>query len=512
MQGGRIVAVGRTSELAEAFSGFRRIDLGGRPVLPGFVDCHIHLAAYGISLSRIDLQPARTLREAVEIVAGAVRQAQPGAWIRGRGWDKNPWPEQRFPAKEDVDPISADHPVALSSKDGHLLWVNSPALRAAGINAQTPNPTGGEIGRNAHGEPTGILKENATRLIWSAVPQVDERTVERGVVDGIAAMHRLGIVGVHNFVGTDAHEGAVTFAALQRLESQGALKVRVWSTVSESAFEDIASTGLRTGVGNEWLRTGPVKIFADGALGSQTASMLEPYNGQPRSVGIATHTAQELADLVARAVGSGFWCAIHAIGDRANRWVLDAYETNLQASRRLGARHRIEHVQLLHPDDLPRLARLQVVASMQPIHATSDREIAERYWGRRSRYAYAWRSLRDRRTALAFGSDAPVETPNVLKGLYAAVTRRREGEPRGVAWYPEEALPVDQAIHGYTMGAAYSSGEEDHRGTLSVGKLADFVVLNRDILLSDPDALLQARVDATVIGGEIVYGAATLLN
>jgi predicted amidohydrolase YtcJ len=505
VQDGRIVAVGRTNELLEAFGGFRRIDLGGRPVVPGFVDCHIHLASYGISLHRIDLQPARSLRDAVTLVAAAVGRARPGVWIRGRGWDKNRWPEQQFPTKEDLDPISVEHPIALSSKDGHLLWVNSAALRVAGIDPQTPDPAGGEIARNARGEPTGILKEEATRLVWNAVPPADAHTVEQGILDAAVAIHRLGIVGVHSFVGTDASEGSVAFSAFQRLQAQAGLKLRVWITLPASALDDAAGVGLHTGFGNEWLRVGPVKVFADGTLGSQTASMLEPFDGQPRNAGIAVHTADELADLVARAVSGGFWCAVHAIGDRANRAVLDAYETHWNASQRLGARHRIEHVQLLHPDDFPRLARLQVIASMQPIHATSDRDIAERYWGRRSRYAYAWRSLRDCGTVLAFGSDAPVETPDVFQGLYAAVTRRRGDEPDGEPWYPEEALTIDEAIRGYTVGAAYASGEEDHRGTLTVGKLADFAVLNHDVLQAGPEGLLQARVVATVIGGAIVY-------
>jgi len=217
------------------------------------------------------------------------------------------------------------------------------------------------------------------------------------------------------------------------------------------------------------------------------------------------YTREELTQLVERAVAGGFWCAIHAIGDRANRWVLDAYDAQAEASGHLGARHRIEHVQLLHPDDLPRLARLRVVASMQPIHATSDRDIAERYWGGRSRYAYAWRSLLDHGAVLAFGSDAPVETPDVLQGVYAAVTRRRAGEPHGASWYPQEALTLDEAFRAYSVGAAYASGQEGSRGTLTAGKVADFAVLDHDVMQAPPEILLDTRVEATVIGGEVVY-------
>ncbi len=504
----RVVATGRSADLQDSCAGFPRVDLGGRTVVPGFVDSHIHLPSCGITLHQVDLRGAPSLAEAVGLVAAAVRRARPGTWVRGRGWNKNTWPEQRFPAKGDLDPISPDHPVALSSRDGHLLWVNSAALRLAGIDQRTPNPSGGEIPRDGRGQPHGLIKEEARRLIWKVMPPVDDETIEQGILTAADAMHRLGIVGVHSFVGTEAYEGAPAFAAYQRLQARGTLRLRVWITLPVHALADAVGSGLRTGFGNEWLRVGPVKIFADGTLGSQTASMLEPFDGQPGNTGIAIYTRDELADLVGRAVAGGFWCAVHAIGDRANRWVLDAYETHADASRHLGARHRIEHVQILHPDDLPRLAHLRVVASMQPIHATSDRDVAERYWGRRSQYAYAWRSLLDRGTVLAFGSDAPVETPDVLQGVYAAVTRRRATAADGTSWYPQEALTIDDALRAYTVGAAYASGQEDSRGTLAVGKLADFAVLDRDIMRAPPEALLHTRVEATAIGGKIVYAGA----
>jgi len=502
---GRIVAAGRTDEVREAFSSFRRVDLGGRTVVPGFVDSHIHLPSYGIGLRRVDLHAARTLHDAVALVAAAVKGERAGAWVRGRGWDKNVWPEGRFPTKEDLDPVSPDHPVALSSKDGHLLWVNSAALHLAGIDRRTPDPPGGEIARGARGEPTGIFKEEATRLIWRAVPRDDAELVERGIIDATAVLHRWGIVGVHNFVGADADDGSAALAAFRRLRARGVLKLRVWAALPLTVLDAAPDPPMRTGSGDAWLRIGPVKVFADGTLGSQTASMLEPFDGPPGNVGIAIHDREALGAIVRRAVEGGYWCAIHAIGDRANRAALDAYQATLGASRRAGARHRIEHVQLLHPDDLPRLARLGVIASMQPVHATSDRDMAERYWGTRSRFAYAWRALRDCGTLLAFGSDAPVETPDVFAGLYAAVTRRRAGEPDGASWHPEQALTVADALRAYTVGPAFASGEEAARGTLGVGRLADFAVIDRDLLQVAPEEILHARVDATAIGGELVY-------
>ncbi len=501
---GRIVAAGASSDLAGASGRAVRVDLSGRTVLPGFIDSHIHLAGYGFSLERLDLQAARTLGEAVALVAGAVVRHPPGGWVLGRGWDRNVWPERRLPTRADLDPVSPRHPVALASKDGHLLWVNSLALRLARIGRQTSDPPGGEIVRDAGGEPSGVLKERATDLIWRVVPPPDETAVERAVVRAAAALHERGIVGVHAMVGTDPAEGEATLRACRRLAERGRLRVRVWVAMPAGVLDD-AADGLRTGQGDGWVRVGPVKIFADGTLGSQTASMLEPFEGQPHNTGIAVYGRDELTELVGRAVQAGWWCAVHAIGDRAVRWTLDAFQRHEAATRRQGLRHRIEHAQLVHPDDLPRLAALGVVASMQPVHCTSDREVARRYWGSRCRWAYPWRSLRDAGAVLAFGSDAPVEPPDVLAGLFAAVTRRRPGDLPQDTWHPEQALPLEDAVRAYTVGAAYACGDERVRGTLAPGTAADLVVLDRDPFAGTADDLLQVRVAATVVAGEVVY-------
>lgn len=502
---GRIVATGSSAELASIYSNFVRVDLGGRPVCPGFTDSHIHLASYGISLRRVELRDARALSEAVSRVSAAAKRAHPGEWVRGRGWDKNLWPEDRFPTKTDLDPATGDVPVVLMSKDGHVAWVNSAALRQAGIDTRTPDPAGGEITRDRRGEPAGLLKEEAKGLIWKAVPAEGPETIEAGIREAMAVMHRFGVVAVHSFVGADAYEGAATFAAYQRLAASGELRLRVWMTVPEDNLDAATRSGLRTGFGDDWLRVGPVKIFADGTLGSQTAKMIEPFEGQPANTGIAIRVRDQLIDLVGRAVDAGFWCAIHAIGDQANRWALDAYEAHYEASQRAGARHRIEHVQILHPDDLPRLAQLGVTASMQPVHCTSDREIADRYWGGRSRYGYAWRSLLRTGAVLAFGSDAPVETPDPFQGLYAAVTRMRPEEPDAPPWYPEETLSIREAVEAYSVGAAAAAGRDAVSGSLTRGKYADFVVLNQDLLAVPAEDILQTRVLATVIGGEVVF-------
>ncbi len=499
---GRIIARGTTADLAADFPHLERVDLGGRTVLPGFVDSHIHLASYGVSLRRVELRDAQSLADAVTRVAAAAVRARRGEWILGRGWDKNLWPEGRFPTRGDLDAVVRDHPVALTSKDGHLLWVNSTALTLAGVDDRSEDPAGGQIDRGPDGSPSGLLKEEAKSLVARVIPAAGPDTVEAGIREAAARLHSFGIVGVHDFEGPDA------FAAFQRLAARGELRLRIWNAIPEGELAAATSCGLRTGFGNDWLRVGPVKIFADGTLGSQTANMLEPFEGQPQNNGIAIHSRDELVEVVGRAVSAGFWCAIHAIGDRANRWVLDAYELHAAASAGLGARHRIEHVQVLHPADVTRLARLSVIASMQPIHAAADRDIADRYWGSRSRYAYAWQTLLDAGTRLTFGSDAPVETADVMQGLYAAVARRRPGQAESEAWYPEERVTIADALRAYTTGAAFASGGERRSGTLSVGKRADLVVLDRDPFTIAAEELPQTRIAATIVGGEPVYGPA----
>lgn len=498
--GGRVVAVGEASDLRAAFPGFHRVSLHGATVLPGFIDSHIHLASLGLSLRRVDVRTCRSLREAVLAVAAAAAEAGPGEWIRGGGWDKNVWPEGRLPRREDLDPVSRDHPVVLHSKDGHAVWVNSAALARAGITAETPDPEGGLIVRDpTTGQPTGLLAERAVRLVVERMDPPSPEQLDQAILDAVRVAHAAGLTGVH------VMEGPEVFSACQRLRRRGALTLRIHMMIPEDALDAAVALGARSGLGDPSLRVGGVKIFADGALGSQTASMLSPYDGQPDNWGVEVRTRDQLRDMVGRAASHGLAVAIHAIGDRANRWALDALAAAREETERWGLRHRIEHVQLLHPDDLSRLAALGVVASVQPIHCTQDREIAERYWGARCRYAYAFRSLLRCGTHLAFGSDAPVESLDVLAGIHAAVTRRRPGEPESRAWYPEERLTVEDAVRAYTQGAAYAAGEEGIKGKLLPGFLADFVALSGDPFEVPADELLGLRVLLTVVGGETCY-------
>jgi predicted amidohydrolase YtcJ len=511
----RILACGALDEIrALPLGDALEIDLEGRTALPGLEDAHLHLCMHGMALSEIDLGGTASLHQALERVRQA-SASQPGSgwlrgadWLRGAGWDHNLWPQPTPPTRHDLDSVVSDRPVALDSKDRHSLWVNSLALQLAGISADTPDSPGGQIWRDSAGQPTGILAENARRLIDTVVPPPDRDAWRQAAGAAIADCARYGITAVHSCEGPEA------FRALSELEQTDELTVRVWHMLPLRVLDEAVALGLRTGYGSDRLRIGHVKMFADGALGSGTAEMLAPYEGQPGNLGVAATDTQTLLEAVSLAARHGLASAIHAIGDAANRRVLDIYaqvanDLAESAPQHGDLRHRIEHVQLLSKEDLPRLAAQGIIASMQPIHATHDRIMAERQWGARCRYAYAWRGLLDSGAHLAFGTDAPVEGLSPMPGLYAAVTRRdAHGEPPG-GWYPYQRLGLDEALHAYTLGAAYAAYGERERGSLIPGKRGDVAVLSRDITAGPPECLLDTAVDLTIVDGEIIYERAS---
>jgi predicted amidohydrolase YtcJ len=383
----------------------------------------------------------------------------------------------------------------LKAKSGHALWVNSRAIELAGIAASTPDPAGGQIARDARGQPTGILLEDAMDLIARVQPVLTVEQLAEMMRAAFPLAHRAGLTGVHCFDGSEA------LAAYQMLRQRGELGLRVVKSIPRDKLSHALELGLHSGFGDDWLKIGPIKMFADGALGPRTASMLEPFESSD-SVGIVTLIETEMAEDVRRANAAGLSCAIHAIGDRACRTVLDVYEKVGVRS----LRNRIEHVQLLHPQDYDRLGKLSVVASMQPIHATSDMLMADRFWGKRCAGAYAWRAQLDAGVVLAFGSDCPVEKVDPLLGIHAAVTRRRaDGSPGPDGWYPEQRLTVEEAVRAFTWGAAYAAGMEDRLGSIAAGKLADFTVLDCDIFEIEPMEITNACVDATIIGGRFMW-------
>lgn len=368
LYGGRIAAVGSNDEArALAGRGTRQLDLAGRTVMPGFTDSHVHFLWYAVGLTRHNLDGAKSLAEALGRLAPAIAATPPGEWVLGFGWNHEEWPVPVFPTRQHLDAIAPAHPLALRRKDGHSAWVNSLALKLAGISGETPDPPGGQINRDSDGKPSGILRENAMDLLYRLVPEAGPETFQRALPVGIAQAHAYGLTGIHDMEGPEA------LTAFQTLHRQGRLTLRVRLQIPAENLEHALALGVQTGLGDETLRLGGVKMFADGSLGSKTAWMLAPFEGQPENYGLSTTPVDELAAMARRAAAGGIACVIHAIGDRANREVLDIYAALRRENLGVGLRQRIEHVQLLHPADLGRLAALGVVASMQPIHATSDR-------------------------------------------------------------------------------------------------------------------------------------------
>jgi predicted amidohydrolase YtcJ len=515
LRNGLIVAVGSREDMV-GLGAAQHVDAGGQAVIPGLIDAHIHFLDYSRSLARVNLDGVASKEDALRMVAEKARELGPGKWVRGGGWNNNLWSPPLFPTRRDLDRVAPQNPVFLDRKDLHSCWVNTLALERAGITRDTPDPPGAAIGRDENGEPNGMLYESAVRLARGAIEEETEDALN-AMRRGFDILLSMGLVGSHN------PEGPEAFDALQELDEMGELPMRIVHLLPYYFLDEAINLGLRTGFGSARLRVGPVKIFSDGALGSKTAQMLEPFEGHPHDCGIATIPQEELEEAIIKAAGAGIPCAIHAIGDAANRRVLDAFEKSRAVEQgriirvqpdsvyRLVPYHRIEHAQLLHPDDIPRFAQLGVVASMQPIHATSDMHAADRLWGGRSRYSYAWRSLLDAGALLAFGSDAPVETPNPFVGIHAAVTRQDADDRPPGGWYPEERLSVEEAVRAYTEGAARSAPYlPGVTGTLAVGAVADLLVLDRDIFTVEPQEIKQVMPLATVVGGEALYDSESL--
>ncbi len=496
---GRIAWLGTAGDLSAIPSGhYEMIDLDGRTIFPGFIDSHTHIVFWSLSRTQIDLDGATSYEDALARIRRHLKAnpARKGAWITGKGWKKEQWKSVRWPHKRDLDRLVPDRPAAIYSKDEHVLWANSRALEIAGITRSTPDPFGGEIIHDADGEPTGILKDNADNQVWDKYVPPSLREMKPIMEAGFAEMYRQGCVGVTSF---DSLNG---FEVLQALDAERQLPVKVVYYLPVATLDDAIKLKLRSGFGSQRLSIGGVKIFADGALGSQTALMLKPFKGSKTNVGIEVTSPSELRRLVATATKSGLACAIHAIGDRANRNVLDAFETvGKHASRKF--HHRIEHCQILDKRDLPRFKKQGVIASVQPSHAASDIDIMKKYLGERQKDSYRMRSLLKTGVTQCFGSDAPIEELHPLHGIYAAVTGKRVGGK--VAYSRTETVTVEQAIRGFTVEGARAVGDADNRGSLAVGKCADFVVLDRNLMRCASEQILDTNVVATYIDGELKY-------
>jgi hypothetical protein len=501
LEGNRVTAVGGP-ELLERFPAAEREDLEQRVVLPGLTDAHLHLQQYAEGLRKVDCATA-SLEECLQRVAEQARRTLPGEWILGQGWDQNLW-GGRWPTAEQLDKAAPLNPVYLTAHSLHAGWANRAALRRAKIRSfGRRDPPAGRIARDARHQPTGVLFEKAMLLVEAVLPRPNPQDLAVWIEQALPGLWRLGLTGVHDF------DRQPCFRALQILHQAGGLKLRVVKSIPVEDLDFASGLGLRSGMGDDMLRIGAVKLFSDGALGPHTAAMLDPYEDDPHNTGLLVQDEEQIFRIGCRAVRAGFSLAVHAIGDRANREVLNAFtrlREHEQAEGLPPLRHRIEHVQVLQDQDLDRLGAQGIVASMQPVHATSDCHLAERCWGSRCSNAYAWRTLVERGTHLAFGSDAPVESPSPFEGLYAAVTRRRpDGMPGSEGWHPEQRLLFSEALAGYTLEPAYACGQETQLGRLAAGYLADLIVLEKDPFLCEPADLLELKPVATMVNGEWVW-------
>jgi len=496
-----IVAVGAADDLSSQYPSAEMEDMGGRVILPGLTDAHIHLKNYALVLQKVECE-TDTKEECLRRVAERVKTTQPGEWVLGHGWNQNTW--GIWPTARELDAIAPNNPVYLTAKSLHAGLVNTAAMKLANITNQTSDPLNGQIQRDAAGAATGILLETAMELASNTIPEPTIAETVQAIEKAQHILWKMGLTGIHDFDRRDS------FIALQMLHGQNKLKLRVLKNLPIELLDQVYEVGLQAGFGDDVLRIGNIKVFMDGALGPHTAAMFQPYIGEEENRGILNMDGEELFEHGRKAAQAGLGMTVHAIGDRANHEVLNAYEQlhNYETENNLPhRRHRIEHVQVLHPDDLHRLGKMNVVASMQPIHAISDMKMAGEFWGpERAKFSYAWRTQLDNGARLAFGSDAPVDLPNPFLGLHAAVTRRRaDGSPSAEGWYPEQKLTMAEAWEAYTIGPAYAASMENRLGRLAANHLADLIVLEKDPFTCDPDELLAVQSSATMVGGEWVY-------
>ncbi len=529
IRGDRIAAVGTQEDLVNEFVPARVVDLQGRTVLPGFIDAHVHLMGLALAKITVDLTGTTSEREAGERVLARVRQSSPGQWVRGRGWDQNDWPSRAFPTQELLNRVAPANPVYLVRVDGHAAWLNRLALEIAGIDRETPDPPGGKILRDARGNPTGILIDAAMEIAVAVLPRLSGEEAAEGLRRAVEECIEQGITTVHD-MGIDQWELDLYKQEIR----EGRMPLRIFAAVAAESdlWQSMRSTGPLLGFGNHHLTVRSLKLYMDGALGSRGAALLEPYSDDPDNRGLTMVSTDELLRLVRGALVAGFQPCVHAIGDRANKLVLDVYEAALAEVRSADARPRIEHAQVLAPDDIPRFRQLGVIPSMQPTHCTSDMYWAEARLGpERIRGAYAWRSLLNTGVVIPGGSDFPVEQPSPLLGIAAAVTRRDpSGLPRSAedvrrqfqlsesgmvnaeefngGWYVSERVNRSEAVRIFTAWAAWAGFEERLKGTLERGKLADFVVLSSDLFQVSEEELPFVEVEMTVIGGREVFSRA----
>ena len=503
---GKIVAIGDTSELNAKYQDIEMLDLEGRTVIPGLIDAHGHVMGLGYRAAQVNLEGTRSVQEALDRVKAYAENNPDADWILGRGWNQVLWAENAFPTGADLDAISDGRPIYLTRVDGHAAWANSVALGMSGISRETVDPQGGLIIRDRRGDPTGILIDNAMNIVDSVVPSPDSTETMTALIKALEELRSLGITSTH-----DAGVNYPTYQLYKNAADQGLLTTRIYGMISGvgNDFDQIAADGLLKNYLNDFLSVRSVKLYGDGALGSRGAAMIHPYHDEPSNSGLLFYGPDSLSTMIGKAVKKGYQVNVHAIGDAANRVALDAYQMvqdSIPSSREL--RHRIEHAQIVAPEDFDRFVSLNIIASMQPVHATSDMNMAEdRVGSERILGGYAWQTFLDKGVVLASGSDYPVENANPFHGLYAAVTRSDTlGNPLG-GWYPEQKLSRVQALRSFTIDAAYAGHQEQVLGTLETGKWADFIVIDQDYFSIPESDIWRIKVLQTFVAGKRVYSA-----
>ncbi|WP_312796263.1 amidohydrolase [Kocuria sp.] len=497
----RIVAVGDYQRLKDlAPLGTERTNLGGTYVLPGMGDGHIHSAMYSRSLIEPDMRHCTSLESALEVLRPFVERGMADesiTWIFGGQWNVNAWNVPELPDRHALDTVAPDIPVALGSLDWHTLWLNSKALQELGLDRNVKDPDGGEFVRDEHGELTGVIREAAAIPIRDGLMQSDvSGNIDDYLPLGQRELLKRGITSIHDIDGADC------LYAYQKLRERGELDIRIHKVLRQEQVHDFIRRGIRTASGDEWISIGPLKLFADGALGSHTCHMSEPWPGTENH-GMTVTSPHELEHWIGLAASAGIATAVHAIGDQATTEVLDAFAKSQSIARVFGLRQRVEHAQYMKRSDVPRFRELGVTASMQPMHCTADIPMND-FLAERDLVAYGWNSLREAGAELVFGSDGPVEDPNPFQGIHAAITRTRDGAPEG-GWQPHERLPRAETVYYYTHAVARASYEENLKGCLAPGMLADFVSVDRDIFSEDAEVVKDTVVEATVVGAQIRY-------
>jgi predicted amidohydrolase YtcJ len=502
---GQTLALVGSDEAARNANAAQIVDAGGRLIVPGFTDAHVHFISGGFGLASVQLRTANTREEFAARIKAFAATVPAGTWITGGDWDHTLWGGE-LPSREWIDSVTPDHPVWVNRLDGHMSLANSVALKLAGITRATRDVPGGAIVRDRKGEPTGVFKDNAMSLVDAVVPAASAEMNDRALRAAMKYVNAQGVTTVHN-MGTFGD--LETFA---RAAKAKALTTRIYAVTPLAEWEKLRDVvaaktyGGADGRGDEWLRVGGLKGFMDGSLGSHTAAFEEPFRDAPKDRGLLVNAPEDMYKWISGADEAGLHVMVHAIGDRAIGMLLDIYERVEKADGARDRRFRIEHAQHLRESDIPRFAQLDVIASMQPYHAIDDGRWAEQFIGKRIATTYAFRSLLDAKARLAFGSDWSVAPATPLEGIYAAVTRRTLDDRNPDGWVPAQKITVEEALRAYTTGGAYASFDESRKGSLTAGKLADLVMIDRDLFEIPPEQIREAKVVATVVGGKVVSG------